>query len=373
MPPGDHHDRRQRPELGRIDDRSEYLRRIPRHSTGCVRERHQHKGIHTGGFRCLTAIDHHCRERRARMGAPPDGSSRDLPTDRSDADHERHPRNTVFRQAVTRTGRNLGRRYGGPMGLIDLQGAINVRDLGGFRTADGRRTARGRLLRGDGLHKLTDGDVATLAELGLRTAIDFRSAEEIEHAGPDRLPDGATAIALPIAGGNLGQTLKAIRGETTADEDLGGGRAAELMREINRQFVNDPEYRAAFGRALRLISESSGGASLFHCSAGKDRTGWMTAIVLTALGVPRDEVTADYLATNDYVWPTYEAWLTRSTESGVIADPQPIRELLRQHPSYIDAAFEEASKRYGSFDRFLSEGLEFDDTDRRRLRYVLLE
>ncbi|MEV5835428.1 tyrosine-protein phosphatase [Nocardia sp. NPDC052112] len=259
------------------------------------------------------------------------------------------------------------------MGHIDLQGAINVRDLGGFVTADGRSLVRGRLLRGDALHKLTDGDLAVLEELGLRTVIDFRSAQE-SAAGPDRLPEGIERVELPVAGGNLEQTLKAIRGEfAEGEQDLGDGRAAELMREINRQFVRESEYRAVFAQALHLIADRSGGPLLFHCSAGKDRTGWMTAIVLTALGVPRAAVVDDYLATNDYVWPTYQAWLDRSVESGAIADPRPIRELLRQDVTYLEAAFAETRSRYGSFDDFLTDGLEFGARDLERLRRSLLE
>ncbi|MBF6332814.1 tyrosine-protein phosphatase [Nocardia transvalensis] len=260
------------------------------------------------------------------------------------------------------------------MSRIELQGAINVRDLSGMTTSDGHRIRAGRLLRADALHKLTDSDVAVLGDLGVRTVIDFRSPQEIEHDGPDRLPDGATWIDLPIAGGNLTEILQAVHGQFGGPAtDLGNGRAAELMREINRQFVAEPGFRTIFARALHLVADPDRGPVLFHCSAGKDRTGWMAAVVLTALGVPRADITADYLATNDYVWPAYSDWLTSAVETGDIADPEPIRQLIHQDPTYLDAAFDEVTARYGSFDQFLSEGLNFTPADRDRLRRTLLE
>ncbi|WP_067673707.1 tyrosine-protein phosphatase [Nocardia miyunensis] len=260
------------------------------------------------------------------------------------------------------------------MSLIELQGAVNVRDLGGFVTAEGRTLAAGRLFRADALHKLTDGDVDVLAGLGLRTVIDFRSQREITGAGPDRLPPGVERFELPIAGGNIGATLGAVAVDAAdAKPDLGGGRAAEIMRSINRQFVTEPDYRAAFSRTLHLIADPNRDPLMFHCSAGKDRTGWMAAIVLTALGVPRDEVMADYLATNNYVWPSYQAWLTRAAESGEVEDPAAMRELLYQDPSYIDSAFTAVESTYETFDRFLTDGLNFGPADLERLRDTLLE
>ncbi|MQY21820.1 tyrosine-protein phosphatase [Nocardia macrotermitis] len=260
------------------------------------------------------------------------------------------------------------------MGLIELEGAVNVRDLGGFVTAEGRRLAAGRLFRADALHKLTDGDVAVLAGLGLRTVVDFRSSREITGAGPDRLPPGVERFELPISGGNITATLSSVSDESaTAAPDLGEGRAAEVMRRINRQFITEPDYRAAFARTLHLIATPDRAPLLFHCTAGKDRTGWMAAIVLTALGVPHDQVVADYLATNDYVWPSYQAWITRAAESGKIRDPAAMRELLYQDPSYLSAAFTTLESTYGTFDNYLTNGLDFGPEDLERLRAALLE
>jgi protein-tyrosine phosphatase len=256
---------------------------------------------------------------------------------------------------------------------IDLQGALNVRELSGYVADDGRRLVGGRLFRGDSLHKLVDEDLSVLDKLGVRTVVDFRSPAEIDQGGRDRLPAGVERIHLPIDAGDLGQVMRTVQGNVSGSEQaLGEGRSARLMCDLNRQFVADPQVRAAFAAALRLIAAPERGPLLFHCSAGKDRTGWMAAVVLTALGVPRGDVIADYLASNDYIWSSYRVWFADAVASGKIADIEPVRELLQQDPSYLAAAFDEVEARYGDFDRFLTDGLEFSAADRERLRRTLL-
>jgi protein-tyrosine phosphatase len=246
-----------------------------------------------------------------------------------------------------------------------MQGALNVRDLGGIATGSGAKISSGRVIRSDALSKLTDEDVATLAGMALRTAIDFRSTHEVAGAGPDRLPAGAAAIALPVDAANLEELFAA--GPEALHELIGDGKGVQFMLGINRQFVADPGHRAQFGRALHLIADADRQPVLFHCTAGKDRTGWMAAILLTALGVPREAIIADYLATNDYVWPAYEAMLAGHQDLLALVKP-----LLVQDARYLDAAFDETAARYGGFDGFLADGLDFGPADVERLRASLL-
>lgn len=246
-----------------------------------------------------------------------------------------------------------------------MHGALNVRDLGGIATGSGRKVSPGRVLRADALSGLTDEDVAVLAGMALRTAIDFRSAHEVADAGSDRLPAGAAAIALPVDAANLDELFAAGPDELAAL--LGDGKGVAFMTRINRQFVADPANRAQFGRALHLIADADRQPVLFHCTVGKDRTGWMAAIVLTALGVPRDAVIADYLATNEYVWPAYAELLGGHDELLALVKP-----VLVQDAAYLEAAFAEVDARYGGFDGFLAGGLDFTPADVDRLRAALL-
>jgi protein-tyrosine phosphatase len=246
-----------------------------------------------------------------------------------------------------------------------MQGALNVRDLGGIATGSGSKVSAARVFRSDALSKITDEDLLTLAGMALRTAIDFRSTHEVASAGPDRLPSGATSVGLPVDAANLEELFAA--GADKLEELLGDGKGVQFMLAINRQFVADPAHRAQFGRALHLIADADRQPVLFHCTAGKDRTGWMAAIVLTALGVPRDAVIADYLATNDYVWPAYETML--KDDQHLLALVKPV---LAQDAAYLNAAFDEVDARYSGFDGFLTDGLDFTSADVDRLRAGLL-
>jgi len=240
-------------------------------------------------------------------------------------------------------------------GRIALQGADNVRDMGAL---PGVRP--GRLLRADALNKLTGADLDRLGALGLRTVVDFRMRSEVEMNGPDRLPPGATEMALPISGGNLKTFYQVIlSGDAARQEEVFGGDRTELvLEEVNRSFVAEPGERGQFTAALRLVADPARLPLLFHCTAGKDRTGWMAAIVLTVLGLPRDEIMADYLRSNEYHRVGYEKLLRQLGDTGQMKDPELLRPLLEQQPAYLNAAFDEAERRYGSFDAFLRDGLD---------------
>jgi hypothetical protein len=151
-----------------------------------------------------------------------------------------------------------------------------------------------------------------------------------------------------------------------------GGRAPLFMVQLNRGFVADVRQREAFGAALRLVCAPGRLPLLYHCSGGKDRTGWMTAIVLTALGVPRELVLRDYLLSNDFHRTEYFKLRYELVKTGIVADPELLRPILEQSATYLGAAFEEADRRYGSFGGFLTRGLDVSDAMLGELRRGLL-
>ena len=258
---------------------------------------------------------------------------------------------------------------------VVLDGAVNVRDIGGYRSSScGLEVTRGRLFRGDSLSQLTDLDTERLDQLGLRTVIDFRTPGERLLGGTDRLPYGIEFASFPVSGGDLGAVYELI---ADGDHDrqhrvLGDGRAAELMVDINRGFVTDVRQREAFGAALRLLCSPGRLPLLYHCTSGKDRTAWMTAIVLTALGVPRELVLRDYLLSNDLHRTGYQKLRFDLVKTGIIRDPELLRPVLEQSATYLGAAFEEVDRRYGSFGRFLTAGLEVGESMLSELRRALL-
>src|ERR1700751_3193174 len=162
--------------------------------------------------------------------------------------------------------------YWAPSRHVALDGAVNVRDIGGYRTSYGLEVTRGRLFRGDALRPLTGRGLERLALLGLRTVIDFRTPGEVLLTGADRLPFGVEFVSLPVGGGDLGSIYELIASGDHARQrrELGDGRAAELMVEINRGFVTDQRQREAFGVALRLVCSAGRLPLLYHCSGGED-------------------------------------------------------------------------------------------------------
>jgi protein-tyrosine phosphatase len=176
-----------------------------------------------------------------------------------------------------------------PPRIIELSGVSNFRDLGGWRTADGRCVREGIIYRSAALAEITTADMEKLRALGIRTVVDFRTAQECERAPTPNF--GARIHNLPIAS-QVGASLQDIlvtREATGADSrDLLGIAYDAYLRESTEQ------YR----RFIELVMETSNRALVFHCTAGKDRTGIGAALLLTVLGVPFEAVVEDYLATN---------------------------------------------------------------------------
>lgn len=264
--------------------------------------------------------------------------------------------------------------YFAPSRHIGLDGAVNVRDIGGYWSTYGTDVVRGRLYRGDALNQLTADDVSVIASLELRTVIDFRTPGEILVSGTDRLPHGLAPVNMPVAGGDLGTLYEIIASgdHELQRRELGEGRAASLMVEINRGYIADSRQREAFGAALRLVCTPRGLPALYHCSGGKDRAGWMTAVILTILGVPRELVLRDYLLSNDFHRTGYQKLRYDLVKTGIVQDPELLRPILEQSPTYLSAAFEEAERRYGSFGAYVTHGLQVGKPVLDELRHAML-
>jgi protein-tyrosine phosphatase len=246
--------------------------------------------------------------------------------------------------------------YGRDLGLAGLP---NARDLGGYPTATGNRVRGGVLFRSDAPVSATDDDLAALGALGIRCVIDLRGDAEIERFGLS--PWTAPRVHLPV--GDVSGTILAAVMMSDGDEPMTAETSERMMTDMYRSFVADDVSRAQFAEALRLIADPDGLPLLFHCAAGKDRTGWLSAIVLTALGVDEETVFADYLLTNERFGTgrgavTRDVLLTALGE--MIPDIGPIIPLMEARSGYLAAAFDEVSARYGTFEAFLDDGLGAD-------------
>lgn len=247
---------------------------------------------------------------------------------------------------------------------IALQGAVNVRDVGGYRTYDGDRVRYGQVFRADALSKLTDADVGTLAKLGLKKVVDFRVPAEVQYDGSDRLPAGLTPTSRAISDNGLFATLMAAIGSkdpVKQEEMLGNGKAEAFMRDVYPTFVNDAANRAQFGATLRDIARGGKKAPLlYHCTSGKDRTGWTSYLLLRAIGVPERTAVRDFLASNTYR-AAHDAKVREGLkQSGMMQNPDLLIPLQEVRTSYLEAALDEVEKEYGSLDRYLRKGLGLD-------------
>jgi len=266
---------------------------------------------------------------------------------------------------------------------LGLRAASNARDLGGYRTTDGRTVRSGSALRSDALSRLKDADLDVLSGLGVRTVIDLRGLNEVAQNGADRLPesvpDGGPVrlVALPVYSPEHDIYLslrEVLAGQDAVAQQalLGGGGAERIMEEMYRWFVTDPAIRGLFAEAVRLLADPGAMPLLFHCTAGKDRTGWTAAVVLTALGVDRATVYADYLLTNDRSAALMERIMEVFRTGAVMEDPALMMPVIRAEAAYLDAAFAAVAEGWPSFDAFLADGLGLDPATLDALRKNLL-
>lgn len=244
-----------------------------------------------------------------------------------------------------------------PSRVLPLQGATNFRDLGGYATRDGRRLRWRRVFRSDHLGGLTAADRETLAALGLARALDFRGTAE-RAAEPYDLP-GLAQHSLAIEP-SVAQRMDALTGSGL---ELTPERMAGLMEDLYRRLVDDDAQRFA---ELFEHLRSSEAPLVFHCTAGKDRTGVAAALLLLALGVPQDVVMQDYLLTNEVYRRPPLRHATQVPEAALAV-------MWSVRPAFLNVALQTIEQRHGGIERFLTQRLGLDAAARETLAARYLE
>ncbi|EST36548.1 tyrosine-protein phosphatase [Streptomyces roseochromogenus] len=258
---------------------------------------------------------------------------------------------------------------------IVLDGAVNVRDLGGYRTVTGREVRYGQVFRADALGKLTDADIAKLSTLHLHTVVDFRIPDEVRRDGADHLPDGLTVTSRPVDDLGLSARILEVIGSkdpVRQREMLGDGKAEQLMRSVYRAFVTDADDRRQFAETLRDIADHKRSPLLYHCTAGKDRTGWMSYLLLRAVGVPSETAEKDYLLSNGFRAETDRRTREGLKKAGLMEDPDLLIPLQEVREDYLAAALDQAEHDYGGLYGYLTQGLGLDTPTLAKLRAGLL-
>lgn len=255
--------------------------------------------------------------------------------------------------------------------LLNFEGIANFRDLGGYPSDSGKQVKWGTLYRAGTLAHSSDADLRNLGQLQLVSLIDFRSSQEKEEE-PNRLPDptGFTVVEIPT----LDDGNKALVGDIMARIDSGNFDGFDpnlAMMTANRQFAT--EFTPQFRQFIRTVLEADGAPIVWHCSAGKDRTGFAAAILLRILGTPRDIVMQDYMASREHALEARKSQLLllRVFKGEEAADKLTI--MMGVEEAWLNAAFEEIDAQWGSFDNYVSQGLLLSSADIQRLRENLLE
>jgi protein-tyrosine phosphatase len=211
-----------------------------------------------------------------------------------------------------------------PRRLVEMDAVHNFRDMGGYPTFDGRSTKWRRLFRADGLYRLTDADLVTVRALGLRTVIDLRTSEELDERGTfpvDQHPVQFHHVSI-------------ITNTWTADDAEGEDDPADFLERAYLSILDEGEKRLA--EALLKLCEADALPAVFHCAAGKDRTGLLAMMVLGSLGVRPEYIVADYALT--------EAGMQRMRDWAQREQPE-LFQRISAGPTIFSAAVPEAMRR----------------------------
>lgn len=221
--------------------------------------------------------------------------------------------------------------------------AANFRDIGGYKTTDGREVVWGRVYRSAAIHKLTDADVALMDKKGIHTVVDFRGEAEAAQA-PDRLPKNTDYTLSPAGSDSLTSVANIVtllkQGDFLGKAYGDGGLA----------YFGD-RYRPLF---VKLLTVDDKEAVMYHCTGGRDRTGMATALFLYTLNVPQETIEADFVASNVYLKNANKNMLAPLAKmSGLSAEE--IEQKMALRPELLRTFFNAIKMKYGSVENFLQQ------------------
>lgn len=255
---------------------------------------------------------------------------------------------------------------------IEIPGITNLRDVGGQATVDGRTVRAGQLYRSGQLDH-ADEHMALLEALDLAVVYDLRTEGEATTL-PDRLPPGVELVHLDVLAGAESSVAAHLEDLFTdpvkADEILRSGDIAAHYLSTYRGLVSLASARSSYTTLYTDLASRSD-VALFHCTAGKDRTGWAAAALLSLLGVPYDAVLADYLRSSAPVVESFRPIIDQFAAAG--GDAALLEPVFMVDRTYLDAAMDEVQLTFGSIEAYFTDGLGLDTAaqDALRERFLL--
>ncbi|MCH5180962.1 MAG: tyrosine-protein phosphatase [Erysipelotrichales bacterium] len=262
---------------------------------------------------------------------------------------------------------------------IELEGLPNTRDLGGLKTKDGRTIKHKKLLRSGQLHFATEKDKEILLnDYNLGIIVDFRSLDEKEEK-PDPTLSGVKYFYNPV----MREITKGITRDEKSDKDTikmiiidmadDLERAEKYMEEIYESLINDDYALSQYGKFIDLLIENKNKASLWHCTAGKDRAGFATFLVLECLGVDKETIIEDYLLTNKYVQKDVETMVNVINKEYNLHVDDVVKALFGIKRIYLENIYDTIEKKYGNMREFLKEKINVTDEKIKILQDLFLE
>ena len=248
---------------------------------------------------------------------------------------------------------------------LSMDGSYNTRELGGYKTTDGKSVKWGVLFRSDKLSDISLEDQKYLKNLGIQRIVDFRSkAEKTED--PDKIPEGVAYIEMPIeVDGAMRTKIEAIlKGEINRN-------VKDFLIEANKEFIKN--YSHIYSKFLKDLAKEQK-PTMFHCTAGKDRAGFAAAITLIAIGVSKEDAINDYMKTNEYTAERIDEMISKIELMSLYqTDGELLRPLLGVEREYLEAALKTAENEYGSIENYIRSGLNISEKEIQQLRSFLLE
>jgi protein-tyrosine phosphatase len=242
--------------------------------------------------------------------------------------------------------------------ILEIPGVKNFREVKGYTTNDGRMMAKGRLFRSGHFADLAEENAKLVANHRISTVIDFRSASETDRFPALWHPEWTPRYYHTPIGGNAAAWVRDLYDRLSKTEFP----ADELRGQFILAFQTIPIANANGLKRMFdiLIDDNDGGAALFHCTAGKDRTGIAGALILKTLGVNEEHIFEDFLLTNDAVdlHATASHYATLMSEkAGKTIEPADVHPLVGVEPDFLKAAFNVMTENFGSIDEYLTQAM----------------